>query len=269
MAKFKVGDKVRILNGSKIQDYTGNWNEDMRKYVGEIYTIERPLKSGGKNLYRLKHNIYVWDERGLALVRENKFKVGDIVVGNDGADLTYGVTKKGVKGKVICKCDDDGKIEIKVVEGRHRGQQFCVYPECFDLVNEEITIKQYGNKVVAKYGDKTAVAKCSPEDTFDFATGARLAFERLMSVEEKPAFTKNDLKTGMFVLMSDGDFGVVVNDIIVYEKSGYDVISHLDDNLSYANYKINAIVLAKSFGDAKFIIEHNNTPKIVWRRNTK
>lgn len=37
-----------------------------------------------------------------------------------------------------------------------------------------------GNKVV-----KTATAKCSPADTFDFKTGAGLAFERLMGEEPK------------------------------------------------------------------------------------
>lgn len=39
-AKFKVGDKVRILDGSKIKNYTCGWNEqEMGKYIGKIYTI--------------------------------------------------------------------------------------------------------------------------------------------------------------------------------------------------------------------------------------
>lgn len=37
-----------------------------------------------------------------------------------------------------------------------------------------------GNKVI-----KTATAKCSPEDKFDFETGAKIAFERLFDSEEK------------------------------------------------------------------------------------
>lgn len=41
-----------------------------------------------------------------------------------------------------------------------------------------------GKKIV-----KTTTAKCSPADTYDFATGARLAFDRLMSTEEKSRVT--------------------------------------------------------------------------------
>ncbi len=49
--------------------------------------------------------------------------------------------------------------------------------------NEKITIERYGNKVVAKWGKRTGVAKCNPEDKFDFATGALLAFDRLFNSE--------------------------------------------------------------------------------------
>lgn len=51
-----------------------------------------------------------------------------------------------------------------------------------------------GNKVI-----KTATAKCSPADTFDFATGAEIAFNRLMGVkavkeEKKPLTFREKLK---------------------------------------------------------------------------
>lgn len=48
---------------------------------------------------------------------------------------------------------------------------------------EQITITRYGQKVVAKLGQKVGVAKCSPEDEFDFNVGAKLAFARLMGEE--------------------------------------------------------------------------------------
>ena len=271
MAKFKVGDKVRILDGSKIEDYTGNWNDfGMRIYVGKIDTIKRSFIYEGSSAYELEHNRYTWDERGLELVRENKFKVGDIVAGNDKADKCYDVTKKGVKCNVTCVCDGGSLIKVEVAEGVFKGREYCVLPKCFDLApSEEITIKRYGNKVVAKYGDKTAVAKCSPEDTFDFATGAKLAFERLMSVEETPKFTKNDLKTGMFVLMSNGNWGVVVNDNIVYEQGGFDWLSMLNDNLAFPVNKINVVVRADGFDAAKYALNRNKTSQIVWRRGAK
>ena len=157
-----------------------------------------------------------------------KFKVGDIIVGNDKADINYGVTKKGVKCKVICVCDDDF-IKVEVMCGVFKGREHYVRYECFDLVQcDEITITRYGNTVVAKYGKKVGVAKCSPEDEFDFETGAKLAFERLF---EKPTFTKDDLKTGMFVMTNTGKLGVVVNDSILYQEGGFDWVSQLNNEL--------------------------------------
>lgn len=188
-----------------------------------------------------------------------KFKVGDIVVGNE--ENPYCVTAKGVKCEVV-KVYDEHYIRVRVLNDL---EDFLVCSVYFDLVQcDEITITRYGNTVIAKYGKKVSIAKCSPEDEFDFETGAKLAFERLF---EKPTFTKNDLKTGMFVLMSDGDFGVVANDIIVYEKFGYDIISHLDDNLSYHGYSIDIVVIANSFAEARNAAKHNKN--IVWRRSMK
>ena len=39
MAKFKVGDKVEILDGSKIKNYTGNFTLPMKKYIGKTMKI--------------------------------------------------------------------------------------------------------------------------------------------------------------------------------------------------------------------------------------
>lgn len=56
----------------------------------------------------------------------------------------------------------------------------------------KIVVCRDGNRVIASLyegGKKVAagVAKCSPEDTFDFATGARIAFDRLMSEKASPS----------------------------------------------------------------------------------
>lgn len=66
MSKFKVGDKVRILDGSKIKNYAGGWTTKMGRYVGEIHEISnvKHLSSDSTN-YRLKGVAYLWDERGL------------------------------------------------------------------------------------------------------------------------------------------------------------------------------------------------------------
>lgn len=60
----------------------------------------------------------------------------------------------------------------------------------------KIVVCRDGNRVTASWyegGKKVAagVAKCSPEDTFDFATGARIAFDRLMT--EKPSLSREDI----------------------------------------------------------------------------
>ena len=52
---------------------------------------------------------------------------------------------------------------------------------------ETIVIYRKGNETIAldKTTGKKAVAKCSPDDTYDFMTGAQLAFERLTGKAEQ------------------------------------------------------------------------------------
>ena len=121
MSKFKVGDKVRILDGSNIENYAGGWTKKMGRYVGEVYKVANVAHYNSiSNMYEyeLEGVGYVWDERGLE------------------------------------RCG-----------------------------NETIVIYRKDNEVIAldKRTGKKAIAKCSPEDTFDFNIGAKLAFERLMN----------------------------------------------------------------------------------------
>ncbi len=148
--KFKVGDKVRILDGSKIEDYARGWvdkdspsvlvakmlclcNDEgiakysMKTYVGKIGTIESAeILRDGRISYRLKEYDFCWDERGLEPAGET--------------------------------------------------------PTFKNFTNNRIEIYREGRDVIAldkRTGEK-AIAKCSPEDEFDFEVGAKLAFERLM-----------------------------------------------------------------------------------------
>lgn len=119
--KFKVGDRVRVLDGSKIRKYRGGWVTEMRKYVEGVYTICE-VRHGAEtaNGYYLKDGGgYIYDERGLELVANNKIVI-----------------------------TTDGKTTLA---------------RLYD-----------GNNVI-----KSAEAKCSPDDEFDFSTGAKIAFERL------------------------------------------------------------------------------------------
>lgn len=126
--KFKIGDKVRILDGSNIPDYRGGFTYSMRDYIGKTATIEKYDDWRDKKGYRLEEFDYAWDERGLELVEEK--------------------------------------------------------PE------ETIVIYRDGNKVIAldKRTNTKHVAVCSPEDEFNFLTGANLAFNRLYEQECKPKY---------------------------------------------------------------------------------
>lgn len=58
---------------------------------------------------------------------------------------------------------------------------------------EKIVITSNGKDTIAKlYKDnklvKKAIAKCSPDDKFDFNTGARIAFDRLIGEESFPKY---------------------------------------------------------------------------------
>lgn len=133
MSKFKVGDKVRILDGSKIKNYAGGWTSKMGRHVGEVYKVSNVVHcSSGSRVYEyeLEGIIYVWDERGLE------------------------------------RCG-----------------------------NETIVIYRKDNEVIAidKRTGKKAIAKCSLEDKFDFNTGAKLAFERLMN-GNKESTTVEDMR---------------------------------------------------------------------------
>lgn len=127
--------------------------------------------------------------RTLIPVTARKFKVGDKVIGNDLADEYYAVTRKGYVGTVK-----------EVWAGRRiKVDRWVVLEECFDLFEEEekIVITRKGKKTIAKYYINGKVmekglARCCSEDTFDFATGAKIAFDRMLGFAEPTLETAFD-----------------------------------------------------------------------------
>lgn len=189
MSKFKVGDKVRILDGSKIKRYTGGWNkEHMSKHIGRAYKIEVVHEHWGDSPcagYRLDirgiSQHAVWDERGLELVIEQKFKVGDKVRAKK--DAPYEITKDGWVGKVISVYDNSIRVLGEVACGKRN--DFYVNPDYFELIpDQKIVITTDGKTTTAalyegKRRIKDAKAVCASSDTFDFNYGATLALDRL------------------------------------------------------------------------------------------
>lgn len=151
-AKFKVGDTVRILDGSKIDGYTGGFNEVMECMCGEIRTIKEVTsrgENGEKPCYYLENTHFLWDERGLERVDEKR----KIVITTDGATTRAAL---------------------------------------YD-----------GHKII-----RESKAMCSKEDTFDFETGAKIAFEKLTAKPEESKHKKalKPLNTKIFVIDGHSDF---------------------------------------------------------------
>ena len=120
-----------------------------------------------------------------------KFKVGKLYrvgIGDNIGDII----------RIIDISDNSAKYRVvKQIDGEHRLHRFDIrsvfaqhLTPCV-LVNK-IVITTDGKTTTANLYDgknvvKTTTAKCSPDDTFDFETGAKIAFDRLINVpEEKP-----------------------------------------------------------------------------------
>lgn len=89
MAKFKVGDKVRILDGSCIRNYYGGWIPGMKKLVGREGIINGI--GSNKKAYWVEGidiNNYIFDERGLELVENNQ------------QNMKYPLTQKDIKNLI-------------------------------------------------------------------------------------------------------------------------------------------------------------------------
>ena len=139
---------------------------------------------------------------------KHKFHVGDVVKPNKKADENYTITTTSVVREAIVTELRDYTMNIKIIKGSCSvGEVFTVEEKYFDLVRkakqETIVIYRNDNKVVAldKTTGEKAEAKCNPADEFDFRTGAKLAFNRLMGEDAKPddGEVKRKAKIGEYV----------------------------------------------------------------------
>lgn len=209
MSEFNVGDKVKCIG-------TDRCAEDAEiGDVGEIIFID-----GAKNLRYLvefaikrscyhdgggrgkNDHCYFCSEKMLELVDEKsefKFKVGDKVVGNKKAGKRYRITRQGWTGVVTKVYEDD--FNAKNAES---GEFYHLDYDCFDLFEnnsgKKIVIHTDGKKTIAELyeGDKvikTKIAKCNDDDEFDFETGAKIAFDRLLErvTGDTPYLTCNEI----------------------------------------------------------------------------
>lgn len=129
---------------------------------------------------------------------KRKFKVGDRVkVKKDIVTLNRRTVGKCGTVKELLT-DNYCSVEFDEFVGGHdcngfakEGHGWNHAEDALDLVktkNETIVIYRKDNKVVAldKSTGEKAEANCNPADEFDFRTGAKLAFNRLMGEDVKP-----------------------------------------------------------------------------------
>lgn len=116
-------------------------------------------------------------------MEKHKFKVGDRYKSGYFADNDAVIEITEISG---------GTVFYKDVVGESIGlkhfQIGSIFSAALEKVDTTIVIYRNDNKVVAldKSTGEKAEAKCNPADEFDFRTGAKLAFNRLMGEDVKP-----------------------------------------------------------------------------------
>lgn len=215
--KYKVGDKVRIVDKWPEGDESHNYLGKMDHWLGKEMTIRAVLSDGYRMIEDQEEHLNGWywapqHIAGLATACSSK-----IVITSDGKTTT-----------------------AKLYEGK---------------------------KVVS-----TALAECSPSDTFNFKTGATLAVVRLLgkqTLEEKPAdrFPRELLTEGVFGFTSDGDAFVVVGDSLVFRDGLWLGINELDEDGMYLDAEgVDRIVESFCFTDARGQVNATKPAKVLYIR---
>lgn len=168
-----------------------------------------------------------------------KFKVGDRVRIRQWADMEmeFGLDSDGdikcphtfVKGMAhLC-----GRVATvtSVFEAYRVGLKFddesgrIAWTYTFDMIEpinakqktraETIVISSNGDTVTAldKRDGRKATVKCSPDDTFDFSVGARMAFDRLMDEKKKETEQKPKWYSGQIVCVKSTDLDYTVGKV--------------------------------------------------------
>ena len=179
---------------------------------------------------------------------KRKFKVGDRVkVKKDAITLNINIVGEcGTVKKLLnncCSVEFDRFVRGHNCDGfAKEGHGWNCAEYELDLVktqNETIVIYRKDNKVIAldKSTGEKAEAKCNPADEFDFRTGAKLAFNRLMGENVEPdngvREVKRKAKVGEYIKIVDeksitgiyknGDIcmAIIVDDkAVIMEKDG-------------------------------------------------
>lgn len=137
-------------------------------------------------------------------MEKHKFKVGERYKSGYFADNDAVIEITEISG---------GTVFYKDVVGESIGlkhfQIGSIFSAALEKVDTTIVIYRNDNKVIAldKSTGEKAEAKCNPADEFDFRTGAKLAFNRLMGEDVKPdngvREVKRKAKVGEYIKIVD------------------------------------------------------------------
>lgn len=203
---YKVGDKVKIKSLEKLQDEFltdtyGNietkctFTNCMRRYCGKEATITHVTQAGnywldfGKGTTVWNFSEDTFEEKKPDKVDPVEYKVGDKVRVKKLDERPWYWDSHGqmdyLMGKVVTVIDLTYSGAL-IVDGG-----WVIKPEHIEPVkhvepveNKFIFIYREGNEVIAfDNTNKKGIAKCHPDDEFNFKVGARIAFDRLIGNE--------------------------------------------------------------------------------------
>lgn len=245
---YKVGDKIKIrewddmekefgLNRNGNIDCRCYFTKNMKQYCGKTLEVSE-IALGGN--YFVKGNFYTFSDD--MIVKENKMKEWKMRIKTQ-KELNM-VVDELIKRKIKWYSEDmvdvsdkncelpiclylwkeEYKKEATLAKSEYDCDWFKAqnYPEItpqeFCKAHKQIiVIYRDGNSVIAKDKEtgKKAVAKCHPDDEFDFMVGAKLALERLSQPDEPKYYNgkvvcvkslMSSLTVGKIYNVKDGQF---------------------------------------------------------------
>ena len=232
MSKFKVGDNVRILDGSKIKDYTGGWCGSLKRYTGRNSTVIAMMDfADGRVGYKLYGtNNFTFDERSLKYAEQETI----VIYRKDNEVIAL---DKRTGKKAIAKCSQEAfdfnigaklaferlmngnKESTTVDDMRKKLKNYCSDMHCEDCKLHS-PVCRCGNNTHFMTKDNTGNYEMNDEEikhafNIVFGTGT------------------NEIKRRAKV----GDYVKIVNAVSSYGnyKNG-DILQIVDDAYGYARY---------------------------------
>ena len=167
-----------------------------------------------------------------------KYKVGDKVrLG------VYPVSASGKK-KLVGEIATIGKVRsdffgeaYPYIMTPDNGYCWCD-AELSPVVDSKVVITVNGSETLARLYEgnkviKSASAECSPEDTFDFSVGAKIAFERLMGIEPKTCVEGEEKPTTKY---KSGDKVRIIRNTCHHFADIGEIITLTNDNVNQSYY---------------------------------